>query len=100
VSSETEYYKVIGPGETPGPIVLLRFSADGSRRLLDTPPPGWADAAPQWSRDGRSLLFMRERNGYGRIMLLRDGTVYGPIVSLGYNLGFYGHHDREIVWRR
>jgi hypothetical protein len=26
--------------------------------------------------------------------------VYGPIVSLGYNLGFYGHHDREIVWRR
>jgi hypothetical protein len=43
---------------------------------------------------------MRERNGYGRIMLLRDGTVYGPIVSLGYNLGFYGHHDREIVWRR
>ena len=79
---------------------LWRVGLDGSRRLLDTPPPGWADAAPQWSRDGRSLLFMRERNGYGRIMLLRDGTVYGPIVSLGYNLGFYGHHDREIVWRR
>jgi hypothetical protein len=79
---------------------LWRVGLDGSRRLLDTPPPGWADAAPQWSRDGRSLLFMRERNGYGRIMLLRDGTVYGPIASLGYNLGFYGHHDREIVWRR
>jgi WD40-like Beta Propeller Repeat len=79
---------------------LWRVGLDGSRRLLDTPPPGWADEAPQWSGDGRSLLFVRERNGYGRIMLLQDGTVYGPIASLGYNLGFYGHHDWEIVWRR
>jgi len=39
VFSETEYYKVIGPGDTPGPIVLLRFSAD-DRWVFFTIDPG------------------------------------------------------------
>jgi hypothetical protein len=39
VFSETEYYKVIGRGETPGPIVLLRFSAD-DRWVFFTIDPG------------------------------------------------------------
>ena len=67
--------------------------ANGSRTLLDRPPPGSADESPRWSRDGRSLLFVRERQGVGRLMLLRDARVSGPFVSLGYSLGFYGHHD-------
>jgi hypothetical protein len=71
---------------------------DGSRRELDAPPAGFADEAPQWSRDGRSLLFVRERNGYGRLMFLRDGRRYGPFANLGHNLGFYGHHDWQLHW--
>jgi hypothetical protein len=72
---------------------LWRVALDGSRRLIDKPPAATADASPQWSRDGRSLLFVRERRGYGRLMLWRDGRVTGPIVSLGYGLGYYGHQD-------
>src|SRR5207302_8929759 len=29
VFSETQYYKTIGPGETPGPILLVGWSGDG-----------------------------------------------------------------------
>ena len=34
------------------------------------------------------------RKGYGRVMLLRDGRVYGPIANLGFAYRLlYGHHD-------
>ena len=65
---------------------------------LDAPPPGWADEAPRWSRDGRSLLFVRERKGYGRVMLLHDGRMFGPIANLGFAIGYYGHHDWQLGW--
>jgi hypothetical protein len=39
-----------------------------------------------------ALLFVRERRGYGRAMLLRQGILFGPVAPLGYSLGFYGHH--------
>src|SRR5262249_54153369 len=68
------------------------------RRELDAPPAGSADESPQWSRDGRSLLFVRERNGYGRLMLWRSGHVFGPIASLGFSGGYYGHHDWAVRW--
>ncbi|MFL5954842.1 MAG: hypothetical protein ACJ76I_12125 [Gaiellaceae bacterium] len=77
---------------------LWRVGLDGSLRELDAPPRGWADEAPQWSRDGRSILFVREWKGYGRVMLLRDGRLYGPIANLGYALGYYGHHDWGLRW--
>ena len=79
---------------------LWRVGLDGSRKLLDAPPPGYADESPLWSQHGSSLLFVRERNGYGRLMLLRDGKLYGPIGKLGYSLGYYGHHDWGVEWRR
>jgi hypothetical protein len=72
---------------------LWRVGLDGSRTLLDRPPPGTADESPRWSRDGRALLFVRERQGHGSLMLLRNRRVSGPFASLGYSLGFYGHRD-------
>jgi hypothetical protein len=36
-----------------------------------------------------SLLFVRERQGGGELMLRRDGRVTGPIAGLGY----HGHHE-------
>jgi len=78
---------------------LWRVGLDGSHRLIDAPPPGFADEQPTWSPDGRSLLFVRERKGVGRLMLLRAHTLFGPIASLGYSLGYYGHHDWGLAWR-
>jgi Tol biopolymer transport system component len=78
---------------------LWRVGLDGSHTLLDAPPPGYADESPSWSADGSSLLFVRERNGYGRLMLLARKRVYGPLANLGYSLGYYGHHDWSVAWR-
>ena len=79
---------------------LWRVSLDGSRKLLDAPPNGWADESPRWSRDGRALLFVREQKGRGQLMLWRAGRVTGPIVGVGYSLGYYGHHDwwQTMTW--
>jgi hypothetical protein len=77
---------------------LWRVSLDGTHTLLDAPPPGSADESPQWSRDGRSLLFVRERNGYGQLMLRHAGQTIGPFANLGYSLGFYGHHVWRVEW--
>jgi WD40-like Beta Propeller Repeat len=78
---------------------LWRVGLDGSHELLDAPPPGFADEQPTWSPDGRSLLFVRERKGYGQLMLLRAHRLAGPFANLGYSLGFYGHHDWGLEWR-
>jgi len=79
---------------------LWRVGLDGSRRVLDVPPPGWADEQPTWSPDGASVAFVRERNGYGRIMVRDHGKLFGPIAQLGYSLGYYGHHDWGLLWAR
>ena len=39
VFSETQYYSQIGPGDTPGPIILLRWSGD-DRWIFFTVDPG------------------------------------------------------------
>ena len=77
---------------------LWRVGLDGSRTVLDAPPPGWADESPRWSRDGRSLLFVREQHGYGHLMLWTGQRVFGPFASLGYSLGYYGHHGWALAW--
>jgi WD40-like Beta Propeller Repeat len=79
---------------------LWRVGLDGSHALLDQPPAGFADESPRFAPDGRSLLFVRERHGVGSLMLWRAGRLFGPIASLGYSLGYYGHHDWELSWRR
>jgi WD40 repeat protein len=77
---------------------LWRVTLNGKRTLLDAPPPGAADEAPVWSLDGRSVLFVRERNGYGQIMLRRAGNTIGPFANLGYAIGYYGYHDWQLRW--
>jgi hypothetical protein len=78
---------------------LWRVGLDGSRHVLDVPPPGWADEQPTWSPDGASIAFVQERNGYGRIMARSNRRLYGPVAELGYGLGYYGHHDWGLAWR-
>jgi hypothetical protein len=77
---------------------LWRVGLDGVRSLIDAPPAGWADEQPTWSSQDGSIAFVRERNGYGRLMVHRRGTLYGPLAQLGYQLGYYGHHDWGLAW--
>lgn len=77
---------------------LWRVGLHGTRSVLDAPPPGFADEAPVWARDRDAVLFVRERNGYGRLMVWNAGKVIGPFASLGYSLGYYGHHDWGVAW--
>ena len=77
---------------------LWQVWLDGTHRLLDRPPAGFADESPVWSPDGRSLLFVRERRGRGTLMLLYGRSLFGPLASLGYSLGYYGHHRWPIGW--
>ncbi len=70
---------------------LWHVGFDGSRRRLTAPPPGYADESPRFSPDGRALLFVRSHNGVGKAYALRNRRLLGPLLSLGYSLGFYGH---------
>jgi hypothetical protein len=73
---------------------LWRVGLDGSHTLVDRPPAGFADESPAWSPNGRSLAFVRERNGVGTLWLLGRG----PVAQLGYSLGYYGHHGWQVAW--
>jgi hypothetical protein len=70
---------------------LWRVGVDGSQRRLTSPRPGSADESPRSSRDGRSVYFVRSRRGVGSLFVLRGERVSGPLLRLGYNLGYYGH---------
>jgi dipeptidyl aminopeptidase/acylaminoacyl peptidase len=72
---------------------LWRVGLDGSTVQLTFPPASDADESPRFSRDGRTLLFVRSRNSIGRLCALRGKRLAGPLLSLGYSLGYYGHHD-------
>jgi hypothetical protein len=39
------------------------------------------------------VLFVRSRKGVGELYALQDGRLLGPLLSLGYSLGYYGHQD-------
>jgi hypothetical protein len=89
--------------------------AAAERRLVAARPPDWTPRQPastdapffdaRWQPwrvglDGLALLFVRERRGNGRAVLLRDGTLFS-VARLGYSLGFFGHHDgwAGATWR-
>ena len=76
---------------------LWSVTLTGVRRLLDAPPPGFADESPAWSPAGDALAFVRERAGHATLVISYRGV--HPVVSLGYALGYYGHHDWQVAWR-
>jgi hypothetical protein len=72
---------------------LWQVGLDGSQRQLTRPPTGYADESPRFSQDGRRLLFVRSRKGRGKLHVLHAGALSGPLLSLGYLIGYYGHQD-------
>ena len=72
---------------------LWRVGLDGSTRRLTSPPRGFADESPRFSRSGTVLLFIRSRKGSGKLYALRAARVAGPLLSLGNSLGYYGHQN-------
>jgi hypothetical protein len=69
-----------------------RVGLDGSLRRLTSPPRGSADESPRISRTGDVLLFVRMRRGNGTLYALRGTPTVGPLLFLGNNIGYYGHH--------
>jgi dipeptidyl aminopeptidase/acylaminoacyl peptidase len=72
---------------------LWRVGMNGSQRRLTSPPPRSADESPRFSRDGRSIFFVRSRHGLGSLFTLQGRRLSGPLIRLGYNLGYYGHRS-------
>ena len=70
---------------------LWRVGMNGSQRRLTSPPPGSADESPRFSRDGRSIFFVRSRRGLGSLFTLQGERLSGPLLRIGFNLGYYGH---------
>jgi Tol biopolymer transport system component len=81
---------------------LWRVGLDGTQTRLTSPPPHHADESPRFSRDGRTILFVRSRRGNGVLYALRGGKVVGPLVALGHSDGYYGHQDwwATMSWSR
>jgi hypothetical protein len=82
--------------------VYVRWSlwriSNGKLRRLTSPPQGYSDDSPRFSRDG-TLFFVRSHRDVGRVYALRGGKLLGPFASLR-NAGFYGHHDWPYSLRR
>ena len=71
---------------------LWQVSLDGLEYRLTSPPAGYSDDSPRFSPDGRTLFFVRSRKGVGALYALHGGRLLGPLASLGFDLGYYGHH--------
>jgi Tol biopolymer transport system component len=72
---------------------LWKVGLDGSQKRLTSPPARHADESPRISKDGRTVLFIRSHAGHGLLYALRGGRLLGPLLSVGFNAGFYGHRD-------
>jgi hypothetical protein len=70
---------------------LVRVSLDGSVTRLTSPPMGYADESPEVA--GGIVYFVRSTKGQGKLYALQRGKLVGPLLSLGYSLGYYGHQD-------
>lgn len=68
---------------------LWHIGLDGSMEQLTHPPAHHADESPQFA--GGVLYFVRSIKGVGKLYALQRGKLIGPLLSLGYRLGFYGH---------
>ena len=72
---------------------LWRIDLAGHEERLTSPPAGYADESPRFSRTGGTLLFVRSRHGAGKLYALEGRRVVGPLLALGSSLGYYGHQD-------
>jgi hypothetical protein len=72
---------------------LWRVDLDGSTQRLTSPPTGFADESPRFSRNGATVLFVRSRKGTGRLYALRGKRFRGPLLALGNSMGYYGHQN-------
>jgi hypothetical protein len=92
IFSETQYYKSMGPGDTPGPIMLLRLSGD-RRWLFFTIDPG---SSASIAADGLVLRVISTRGGrvhkLGRMLGNDDRLTW-----CGGRLVFSGGGDR-VAW--
>ena len=77
---------------------LWRVGLDGSMTQLTHPPPGYADDSPQF--EGGVLYFVRSKKGVGKLYALRNGKLFGPLLSLGYSLGYYGRNGWPVTITR
>jgi hypothetical protein len=69
---------------------LWRVGLDGRASRLTSPPPMYADESPSFGPGGR-LFFVRSRRGVGHLYALgANGRPVGPLLALGYSLGYYG----------
>jgi len=67
--------------------------ATGKSTQLTQPPTGYVDESPEFSPDQSTIYFVRSRKGVGALYALMHGKLIGPLLSLGYQLGYYGHQD-------
>ena len=79
---------------------LWRVGLDGSMTQLTSPPAKHADESPHFSPDGKIVYFVRSQQGHGQLYALAGGHVMGPLLALGYSLGYYGHQDWPYSVRR
>jgi hypothetical protein len=70
---------------------LWRVGLDGSTAPLTRPPAGHADESPRYA--GNVLYFVRSERGRGVLFALQGSKLLGPLLALGYSLGYYGHQD-------
>jgi hypothetical protein len=77
---------------------LWRVGLDGSTRRLTSPPSHHADESPRFA--GGILYFVRSEQGHGELFALSGRRTLGPLLSLGYRLGYYGHEDWPYAVRR
>jgi len=68
---------------------LWRVGLDGSTTQVTHPPAHHADESPKFA--GSILYFVRSQKGHGELYAMPGGKLVGPLLSLGYSLGYYGH---------
>lgn len=73
---------------------------DGAQKTLTHPPLGYADESPHFSPDERTIYFVRSKRGIGELYALRAGKLVGPLLSLGYSMGYYGANAWPYTVRR
>lgn len=78
---------------------LWRVRLDGSATQLTRPPAHYADESPRFAPDG-SLYFVRSQKGRGSLYSLHNGKAVGPLLAIGYSLGYYGANVWPYIVKR